>query len=65
MACRSIQLKSFQLDNMNMQKWRFALMVVNTDSAFNGGYFKVRASQPISPAHPTNPSDKSPHHRPR
>lgn len=28
---------------MNIQKWRFALMVVNTDSAFNGGYFKVRA----------------------
>jgi len=28
--------------NFNLQKWRFALMVINTDSAFNGGYFKVR-----------------------
>ncbi|KAH8908670.1 hypothetical protein BR93DRAFT_495881 [Coniochaeta sp. PMI_546] len=28
-------------DNMNMQKWRFALMVINPDSAFNGGYFKA------------------------
>jgi ubiquitin-conjugating enzyme E2 R len=31
-----------QTDNINIQKWRFALMVINTDSAFNGGYFKVR-----------------------
>ncbi|KAB5563291.1 ubiquitin-conjugating enzyme/RWD-like protein [Coniochaeta sp. 2T2.1] len=29
------------IDNMNIQKWRFALMVINTDSAFNGGYFKA------------------------
>lgn len=24
-----------------MFKWRLALMVINSDSAFNGGYFKV------------------------
>jgi ubiquitin-conjugating enzyme E2 R len=35
-----------QLDNMNIQKWQFALMVINTDSAFNGGYFKVRLLPP-------------------
>ncbi|KAK0727904.1 ubiquitin-conjugating enzyme/RWD-like protein [Lasiosphaeria miniovina] len=25
----------------NLLKWRFALMVINSDSAFNGGYFKA------------------------
>ncbi|KAK4157219.1 ubiquitin-conjugating enzyme E2 R1 [Chaetomidium leptoderma] len=25
----------------NILKWRFALMVINSDSAFNGGYFKA------------------------
>ncbi|KAK3325418.1 ubiquitin-conjugating enzyme/RWD-like protein [Apodospora peruviana] len=28
-------------DSGNLLKWRFALMVINSDSAFNGGYFKA------------------------
>lgn len=31
----------FQSDQANLFRWRFALMVVNPDSDFNGGYFKV------------------------
>ncbi|KAK5662753.1 hypothetical protein OQA88_6160 [Cercophora sp. LCS_1] len=26
-------------DNFNLLNWKFALMVINSDSAFNGGYF--------------------------
>lgn len=38
-----------------MQKWRFALMVINTDSAFNGGYFKASTlSQLFSFSTPPN-----------
>ncbi|KAK0651930.1 ubiquitin-conjugating enzyme/RWD-like protein [Cercophora newfieldiana] len=28
-------------DSGNLLKWRFALMVINSDSAFNGGYFRA------------------------
>lgn len=28
-------------DNVNLLKWQFALMVINSDSAFNGGYFRA------------------------
>ncbi|KAK0626639.1 ubiquitin-conjugating enzyme/RWD-like protein [Immersiella caudata] len=28
-------------ESTNLLKWRFALMVINSDSAFNGGYFKA------------------------
>ncbi|KAK3945811.1 ubiquitin-conjugating enzyme/RWD-like protein [Diplogelasinospora grovesii] len=28
-------------DSDNLMKWRFALMVINPDSAFNGGYFRA------------------------
>ncbi|KAL2131315.1 hypothetical protein VTI74DRAFT_5275 [Chaetomium olivicolor] len=28
-------------DSDNILKWRFALMVINSDSAFNGGYFRA------------------------
>ncbi|KXX78757.1 Ubiquitin-conjugating enzyme E2 R1 [Madurella mycetomatis] len=28
-------------DQSNILKWRFALMVINSDSAFNGGYFRA------------------------
>lgn len=28
-------------DEFNLLKWHFALMVINTDSPFNGGYFKA------------------------
>lgn len=31
----------FEDDDVNLQRWRFALMVINSDSAFNGGYFKA------------------------
>ncbi|KAL1835192.1 hypothetical protein VTK73DRAFT_6071 [Phialemonium thermophilum] len=31
----------FEDDQENLMKWRFALMVINSDSAFNGGYFKA------------------------
>lgn len=30
-----------QIEQVNLFKWRFALMVINPDSAFNGGYFKA------------------------
>lgn len=33
---------NFEDDTSNLFRWRFALMVINPDSAFNGGYFRVR-----------------------
>lgn len=32
---------NFDTDQINLFRWRFALMVINPDSAFNGGYFKA------------------------
>ncbi|KAK1766074.1 putative ubiquitin-conjugating enzyme protein [Phialemonium atrogriseum] len=32
---------NFDSDQANLFRWRFALMVVNPDSDFNGGYFKA------------------------
>ncbi|KAK0720657.1 ubiquitin-conjugating enzyme/RWD-like protein [Lasiosphaeris hirsuta] len=32
---------NFEDDQTNLLKWRFALMVINSDSAFNGGYFRA------------------------
>lgn len=33
--------KIVQADETNLFRWQLALMVVNPDSAFNGGYLKV------------------------
>lgn len=30
-----------QLVHDNIYRWRLGLMVINSESAFNGGYFKV------------------------
>ncbi|KAK3378542.1 ubiquitin-conjugating enzyme/RWD-like protein [Podospora didyma] len=40
-------------DSANLLKWRFALMVINSDSAFNGGYF--RAEMVFSDDYPYQP----------
>ncbi|KAK1835863.1 ubiquitin-conjugating enzyme E2 R1 [Podospora conica] len=40
-------------DSSNLLKWRFALMVINSDSAFNGGYF--RAEMTFSDDYPYSP----------
>ncbi|KAK4114551.1 hypothetical protein N656DRAFT_686434, partial [Canariomyces notabilis] len=32
---------NFEDEPTNILKWRFALMVINSDSAFNGGYFRA------------------------
>ena len=40
-------------DSANLLKWRFALMVINSDSAFNGGYF--RAEMVFSDDYPYSP----------
>lgn len=32
-----------ELDDAAIFKWEVGLMVINTDSVFNGGYFKVRS----------------------
>lgn len=42
-----------QDDSTNLLKWRFALMVINSDSAFNGGYF--RAEMVFSDDYPYSP----------
>lgn len=41
------------LDSGNLLKWRFGLMVINSDSAFNGGYF--RAEMIFSEQYPYQP----------
>jgi ubiquitin-conjugating enzyme E2 R len=33
------------IDTDNLFRWKLALVVINPDSAFNGGYFKVRHLQ--------------------
>jgi len=40
-------------DCPNLLKWRFALMVINSDSAFNGGYF--RAEMTFTEEYPYQP----------
>lgn len=35
---------NFEDDTSNLFRWRFALMVINPDSAFNGGYFRAEMS---------------------
>jgi len=40
-------------DQPNLMKWRFALMVVNSDSVFNGGYF--RAEMTFTDDYPYSP----------
>src|SRR5690348_3919619 len=42
-----------QGDQDSILKWRFGLMVVNSDSAFNGGYFK--AEMTFSDEYPYQP----------
>lgn len=41
---------NIDLVNDNILRWRVGLIVVNSDSAFNGGYYKVSLKTP-SPHH--------------
>lgn len=43
-----LTLHAAQLVNDNILHWKLGLIVVNSDSAFNGGYFKVSANYDIS-----------------
>ena len=43
----------FDSESANLFRWRFALMVINPDSAFNGGYF--RAEMAFSEDYPYQP----------
>lgn len=43
----------FEPDQVNLLQWRFALMVINPDSAFNGGY--LRAEMTFTEDYPYQP----------
>ena len=49
----NVQTRLLQEDQPNLMKWRFALMVVNSDSVFNGGYF--RAEMTFTDDYPYSP----------
>ena len=48
-----------QLDNEDVFKWTIALMVLNPDSLYHGGYFKAKMSFPKN--YPYSPPGKNPH----
>jgi len=52
-ALRKEKWINFEDHDSNIMKWRFALMVINSDSAFNGGYF--RAEMTFSDEYPYQP----------
>ncbi|KAK3995108.1 ubiquitin-conjugating enzyme/RWD-like protein [Cladorrhinum sp. PSN332] len=48
-----IHFSDHEDDNINILRWQFALMVINSDSVFNGGYFK--AEMTFSEEYPYQP----------
>jgi ubiquitin-conjugating enzyme E2 R len=52
-SARGVTDLTCQTQQVSLFKWRFALMIINSDSAFNGGYF--RAELTFSDDYPYQP----------
>jgi ubiquitin-protein ligase len=48
---RSTQLTAYQLINDNVFEWSVALIVLNEDSLYYGGYFKAKMTFPRNYPH--------------